>query len=94
MLAGERRYECRGQTRFVHRGAPSTYPADDQRSYLIANNQLDGMRCEATEKGIACFGLTPQQAMRRVQIDASAKTVSDTLELPTSQLIFEGHCHE
>jgi len=41
---------------------------------------------------VACFGLTAQQAMRRVMIDVAAKTVSDTLELPTSLLIFEGRC--
>lgn len=92
VLAGDLSIECRGQTRFVHRGAPSTYPTDDKRSYLIANNQLDGMRCEPTEKGFACFGLTVQQAMRRVQIDTGARTVSDKLELPTSELIFEGRC--
>lgn len=92
VLAGDLNYDCRGQTRFVHRGAASTYPADEKRSYLIANNQLSGMRCETTEKGFACFGLTEQQAMRRVLIDTSAKTVTDKLELPTSELIFEGHC--
>ncbi len=92
LLAGDFTYDCHGQTRFVHRGAPSTYPADDKRSYLIANKQLEGMQCETTENGFACFGLTRQQAMRRVLIDTIAKTVSDKLELPTSELIFEGHC--
>lgn len=92
VLASDLSYDCRGQTRFVHRGAASTYPADDKRSYQIANNQLSGMRCETTENGFACFGLTEQQAMRRVRIDTSTKTVTDKLELPTSELIFEGHC--
>jgi hypothetical protein len=92
VLAGDLSYDCHGQTRFVHRGAPSTYPVDEKRSYLIANNQLEGMTCEPTEKGFACFGLTAHQAMRRVQIDTAAKSVSDKLELPTSELIFEGHC--
>lgn len=92
VLAGDFNYNCHGQTRFIHRGAPSTYPADDKRSYLIANQQLDGMQCETNENGFACFGLTEHQAMRRVLIDTSAKTVSDKLELPTSELIFEGRC--
>lgn len=92
VLAADVAYVCSGQTRFVHRGAPSTYPADDKRSYQISNSQLNGMRCETTEKGLACFGLTEQQAMRRVLIDTSAKTVTDKLELPTSELIFEGRC--
>jgi len=92
VLAGDLNYDCHGQTRFVHRGAASTYPADDKRSYLIANKQLDGMQCETNENGFACFGLTGHQAMRRVLIDTSAKTVSDKLELPTSELIFEGRC--
>lgn len=92
VLAGDLAYDCRGQTRFVHRGASSTYPADDKRSYLIVNNKLDGMPCETNDKGLACFGLTEHQAMRRVLIDASTKTVTDKLELPTSELIFEGRC--
>ena len=41
---------------------------------------------------IACFGLTEQQAMRRVQIDTTSQTVRDTLQMPTSELIFEGRC--
>ena len=92
VLAGDINYECHGQTRFVHRGAASTYPADDKRSYLIANKQLDGMQCETNKNGFACFGLTEHQAMRRVLIDTNVKTVSDKLELPTSELIFEGRC--
>lgn len=92
-LAGDLSYDCHGQTRFVHRGAPSTYPADDKRSYQISNNLLDAMQCETGPKDITCFGLTAQQAMRRVRIDISAKTVTDKLELPTSELIFEGRCN-
>jgi hypothetical protein len=38
------------------------------------------------------MGLTPQQAMRKVLIDPVRLSVSDTLELPTSLLIFEGQC--
>ena len=34
----------------------------------------------------------PCKTMRRVLIDSSAKTVTDKLELPTSELIFEGRC--
>lgn len=84
--------DCRGQTRFIHRGAPSTYPAHEQRRYHISNGVLDTMPCSVTGTGLACFGLTAQQAMRRVQIDTTAKTVRDALELPTSELIFEGRC--
>lgn len=84
--------DCRGQTRFIHRGAPSTYPADEQRRYHIHHGVLEAMPCSVTEKGLACFGLTAQQAMRRVQIDTRTNTVRDALELPTSELIFEGRC--
>jgi hypothetical protein len=38
------------------------------------------------------MGLTPEKAMRKVVIDRVAATVSDTLEMPTSLLIFEGRC--
>ena len=36
--------------------------------------------------------LTPEQAMRKIVIDRAALSVSDTMELPTSLLIFEGQC--
>jgi hypothetical protein len=83
---------CQGKTRFIHRGAPSTYPVDEKRSYAMRDGVLAGMPCNSIDNGVACFGLTAQQAMRRVMIDVAAKTVSDTLELPTSLLIFEGRC--
>jgi hypothetical protein len=38
------------------------------------------------------MGLTPESAMRKVMIDRTAVSVSDTLEMPTSSLIFEGRC--
>ena len=85
-------YDCAGKTRFVHRGAPSTVPADDKRSYRIHADQMDGLDCKLTDTQIACMGLTPQQAMRKVVIDRTAPSVSDTMELPTSMLIFEGQC--
>jgi hypothetical protein len=90
--AGDLSLACQGQTRFVHRGAPSTYPAEEKRSFHFEQNRLDGMPCEATATGMACFGLTQHQAMRRVTVDLHEKLISDTLELPTSQLIFEGRC--
>jgi len=90
--AADLSFDCRGQTRFVHRGAPSTYPADEERRYHITNGMLDAMPCSKTETGLACFGLTTQQAMRRVEIDTAARTVRDALELPTSELIFDGRC--
>lgn len=83
---------CQGKTRFIHRGAASTYPQDEKRHYLVHDLKLDNMQCSVVEGGLACMGLTEQQAMRRVQIDTTAHTVSDTLQMPTSELIFEGHC--
>jgi hypothetical protein len=90
--AGEPVYECAGKTHFVHRGAQSTTPTDERRSYRIAGGRLEGLACEISERQLACHGLTPQQAYRRVVIDRSSNTVSDTLEMPTSMLIFEGSC--
>ncbi len=91
-LASEPVYDCQGKTRFVHRGAPSTVPADARRHYPVDGGQLEGLACQITDVDISCHGLTPQQAYRRVVIDRVAKTVSDTMELPTSMLIFEGRC--
>lgn len=91
-LAGEPAYDCAGKTRFVHRGAQSTTPADERRSYRIDGGRLEGLACERGEQEISCHGLTPQQAYRRVVIDRERGTVSDTLEMPTSMLIFEGRC--
>ena len=87
-------YDCAGKTRFVHRGAPSTVPADDKRSYRVQAGQVDGLDCQTTDDLIACMGLTPQQAMRKIVIDRASMpaSVSDTMELPTSLLIFEGQC--
>ncbi len=90
--AAEPSYDCDGKARFVHRGAPSTVPAAEKRSYRFADGQLDGLACKITDADIGCYGLTPQQAYRRVVIDRLANTVSDTMELPTSMLIFEGSC--
>lgn len=90
--AAEPVYECAGKTHFVHRGAESTTPADDRRSYRVEAGRLDGLGCELSEAEVACHGLTPQQAYRRVLIDRQRLTVRDTMELPTSMLIFEGSC--
>jgi hypothetical protein len=84
--------ECAGKTSFIHRGAPSTVPAAEKRRYRLQANQIDGLQCERSEMQIACMGLTPQQAMRKLLIDPVSLSVSDTLELPTSLLIFEGQC--
>jgi hypothetical protein len=86
--------ECSGKTKFIHRGAPSTVPAAETRLYRLQANQLDGLSCEQTESQIACMGLTPQQAMRKLVIDTVLLSVSDTMELPTSLLIFEGQCQK
>jgi len=91
-VAIELALDCEGKSRFVHRGAPSTVPAADKRSYRFAGGQLDGLDCKVTDADIGCHGLTAQQAYRRIAIDRTAGTVSDTLELPTSMLIFEGSC--
>lgn len=87
-------YDCAGKTRFVHRGAPSTVPADDKRSYRLQAGQIYGLDCKTSDAFIACMGLTPQQAMRKIVIDreSASVSVSDTMELPTSLLIFEGQC--
>lgn len=92
VCAADLSLSCQGKTRFIHRGAPSTYPVDEKRNYVMWDAMLAGMLCTSVDNGVTCFGLTAQQAMRRVMIDVATKTVSDTLELPTSLLIFEGHC--
>ncbi|MFN5446631.1 MAG: hypothetical protein ACK5AJ_08265 [bacterium] len=84
--------ECAGKTKFIHRGAPSTVPAAETRRYRLLANQLDGLSCEQSKSQIACMGLTPQQAMRKLVIDPVLLSVTDTMELPTSLLIFEGQC--
>lgn len=86
--------ECAGKTKFIHRGAPSTVPAAETRRYRLQANQLDGLSCEQSESQIACMGLTPQQAMRKLLIDPVLLSVTDTMELPTSLLIFEGQCQK
>lgn len=90
--AGEPVFDCAGKTRFIHRGAESTTPADERRSYRPEGGRLDGLACDLTEAQLACHGLTPQQAYRRVVIDRRNGAVSDTLEMPTSMLVFEGVC--
>ncbi len=85
-------YECAGKTHFIHRGAPSTVPADATRSYRFEGKQFEGMPCEISDAEIGCHGLTPQQAYRRLLIDRATGIVKDTMELPTSMLVFEGQC--
>lgn len=91
-LASDLTFDCQGKTRFVHRGAASTYPQDEKRHYHVQDSSLDTLSCSSGESGIACSGLTDHQAMRRVQIDTKSRTVNDTLQMPTSELIFEGRC--
>ncbi len=90
--AAEPAYACAGKTHFIHRGAPSTVPADATRSYLVEGGQIEGMPCEISDAEIGCHGLTPQQAYRRLLIDRMTGKVKDTMELPTSMLVFEGQC--
>ncbi len=85
-------YECAGKTHFIHRGAPSTVPADATHSYRFDGNQFEGMPCEISDAEIGCHGLTPQQAYRRLLINRATGAVKDTMELPTSMLVFEGQC--
>lgn len=85
-------YECAGKTHFIHRGAPSTVPADATHSYRFEGHQFEGMPCEISDTEIGCHGLTPQQAYRRLLINRTTGTVKDTMELPTSMLVFEGQC--
>ncbi len=85
-------YDCAGKTHFIHRGAPSTVPADATHSYRFEGNQFEGMPCEISDVEIGCHGLTPQQAYRRLLINRATGAVKDTMELPTSMLVFEGQC--
>ncbi len=85
-------YDCDGKTRFIHRGAPSTVPAAAKRSYRLKADRIDGLECQQDGRVVGCMGLTPEQAMRKIVIDRAALSVSDTMELPTSLLIFEGQC--
>ncbi len=91
-LAASESYDCDGKTRFIHRGAPSTVPAAAKRSYRLTADHIDGLACQQEEQVIGCMGLTPEQAMRKIVIDRTALSVTDTMELPTSLLIFEGQC--
>ncbi len=91
MAAGDA-YDCDGKTRFIHRGAPSTVPAAAKRSYRLKSDRIDGLECQQDDQVLGCMGLTPEQAMRKIVIDRAALSVSDTMELPTSLLIFEGQC--
>jgi len=85
-------YDCEGKRRFEHRGAPSTVPADARHRYEITGLKMEGLNCKLSDELISCMGLTPESAMRKVMIDRTAVSVSDTLEMPTSLLIFEGRC--
>ncbi len=91
-IAAEPAYNCTGKTHFIHRGVPSTVPADATRSYRVNGDQIDGMPCKISDAEIGCHGLTPEQAYRRLLIDRTTGAVKDTMELPTSMLVFEGQC--
>lgn len=91
-MAAEMHYDCSGKRRFEHRGAASTVPADARHRYVVQSQMMEGLSCQISDELIACMGLTPEKAMRKVMIDRVAATVSDTLEMPTSLLIFEGRC--
>jgi len=92
VLAADVQYDCEGKRRFEHRGAPSTVPADAHHRYVVTGSKMEGLNCKLSDERISCTGLTPESAMRKVVIDRIATTVSDTLEMPTSLLIFEGRC--
>ncbi len=85
-------YECEGKRRFEHRGAASTVPVDARHRYELTGLTMEGLNCKVSDELLSCMGLTPESAMRKVVIDRIAITVSDTLEMPTSSLIFEGRC--
>lgn len=91
-MAADLQYDCLGKRRFEHRGAASTVPADARHRYVVQGQKMEGLDCKLSEELVACMGLTPEKAMRKVVIDRAAATVSDTLEMPTSLLIFEGRC--
>lgn len=92
VFAADIQYDCEGKRRFEHRGAPSTVPADARHRYVVTGVKMEGLDCKLSDQLISCMGLTPESAMRKVVIDRAAVTVSDTLEMPTSMLIFEGRC--
>ena len=91
-LAADIQYDCEGKRRFEHRGAASTVPADARHRYLVTGLKMEGLDCKISDMLISCMGLTPESAMRKVVIDRATVAVSDTLEMPTSLLIFEGRC--
>jgi hypothetical protein len=91
-MAAAPAYDCAGKTHFIHRGAPSTVPADGIRSYRFDGEQFEGMPCTFSDIEIGCHGLTPEQAYRRLLINRTTGAVKDTMELPTSMLVFEGQC--
>lgn len=91
-MAADIQYDCEGKRRFEHRGAPSTVPADARHRYVVTDLKMEGLKCKLGDEMISCMGLTPESAMRKVVIDRVAASVSDTLEMPTSLLIFEGRC--
>ena len=91
-LAADVQYDCEGKRRFEHRGAASTVPADARHRYEVTGLKMEGLNCKLSDELISCMGLTAESAMRKVIIDRIAVTVSDTMEMPTSSLIFEGRC--
>jgi hypothetical protein len=91
-LAADVQYDCEGKRRFEHRGAPSTVPADARHRYVVTDLKMEGLDCKLSDALISCMGLTRESAMRKVLIDRVAATVSDTMEMPTSLLVFEGRC--
>ena len=91
-ISADIQYDCEGKRRFEHRGAASTVPADARHRYEVIGLKMEGLNCQLSDELISCMGLTPESAMRKVVIDRAAVTVSDTLEMPTSLLIFEGRC--
>ncbi|MBM3336559.1 MAG: hypothetical protein FJY60_02540 [Betaproteobacteria bacterium] len=91
-FAADVQYDCDGKRRFEHRGAASTVPADARHRYVVTGSKMEGLDCKIGDALIICMGLTPESAMRKVVIDRTAASVSDTLEMPTSLLVFEGRC--
>jgi hypothetical protein len=91
-IAADIQFDCEGKRRFEHRGTASTVPTNARHYYQLKDRRLEGLDCQLGDELIACMGLTPESAMRKVVIDRVARTVSDTLEMPTSLLVFEGRC--
>lgn len=90
--AADASYDCEGKRSFFHRGAPSTVPVDEKRSYRVEGDKFEGLECKVSDAEVGCHGLTPEMAYRRILIDRKAGTVRDALELPTANMVFEGRC--